>query len=177
MKITCTIPNIFTKYKPRSSLFFCLKILHNTQTQGFRVLFGKPVNGQRTICNGKTAKKQQSPLYSFKYKHLNSLVSGKLTKPMFVAEYVNLYWQQQYTFEWVSSYKTISTLPIYLKKTNFIDVANLNNFYIYSSYNNPFKKNNKNKHKRKKTTPRNKFTTGLPFGFSLIYKKQLNSIR
>lgn len=66
-------------------------MLHNTEVRGFRIIFGKPVNGQKTNCNAQTAKRNQHVLYSFKYTYLAKMVGPVLTKPIFSAEYVNLF--------------------------------------------------------------------------------------
>ena len=70
-------------------------ILHNTEVRGFQIIFGKPVNGQRTASNAMTAKKQQTILYHYKYNQLRSAVGTYLTKPLFLSEYIMLFWQQQ----------------------------------------------------------------------------------
>lgn len=85
------IPQTYLPCAKQKSLFFSLKILHNTEIRGFRVLFGKPANGQRTIANGKTAKNLLTSLYKFKFNSLKALSKIVLTKPIFIAEYVNLY--------------------------------------------------------------------------------------
>lgn len=154
-------------------LFYCLTLLHNTEVRGFRILGGKPVNGQKTNCNAKTTKNNLHPLYSFKYKVMSSLVQSPLSKPNFLAEYISLFWQHQWVFEWVSNYRAVRHLPIYVRKTNFIDIAGLNRYHIYHSYKNPFKSKPKKSQKRKKVVPKNKYTSGLPFGFSITYAKQL----
>lgn len=139
------------------------------------MLFSKPAKGQNTNSNGKTAKKLTHELFTFKYAVLKTYCHT-LTKPIFVAEYINLFWQHQWVFEWVSSYKKLKILPIYVRKTSFIDITSINRFYIYNFYNNPFKRQLRVTQKRKKVTPKNKYATGLPFGFSLKFKKQLNII-
>lgn len=156
-------------------LYYCLSLLQSTETRGFRVIFGKPVNGQRTGSNAKTPKLNPHLLYQFKFKVLGNLLLTPQTKPTFLAEYVNLFWQQQWVYEWVSSYRTVNNLPIYIRKTNFIDIASIVDYNIYHYYSNPFT-SAKKKQRRKKIIPKNKFTTGLPFGFSAIYSNQLNII-
>lgn len=158
------------------ALFYSLVLLHNTEVRGFRTLFGKPANGQRTSCNAQTAKRNKSALYDFKYSQLRAAAGPTLTQPIFTAEYVNLFWQHQWVFEWVPSYKALRYLPFYLRRTNFIDIPNMNRFHIYHQYQNPFKRNVRVKQRRKKVVPKNKFPTGFPFGFSITYKKQLQTI-
>lgn len=160
----------------KNSLFWSLESVHNTEVRGFRVLFGKPVNGQKTTTNAQTCKSTRGVLYDFKFKYLNQALGGFLTKPIFLAEYINLFWQQQWLVEWLSSYKNLQWLPIYITKTNFIDIANINRFYIYHQYNNPFKKRVKSTQRRKKVIPKNKYSTGFKFGFSKKYLHQLTNI-
>lgn len=156
-------------------LYHCLYLLQSTEVRGFRILFGKPVRGQRTGSNAKTPQLQPHLLYHFKFMVLSNLFVATPTKPIFLAEYVNLFWQQQWVYEWVSSYRTVNNLPIYIRKTNFIDVASMVDYNIYHYYSNPFT-SVKKKQRRKKVIPKNKFTTGLPFGFSATYSAQLKSI-
>jgi hypothetical protein len=99
--------------------------------------------------------------------------NSNITKPIFIAEYVNLFWQHQWVFEWVSSFQKLRKLPLYIKKTNFIDIQSMNRFLVYHHYNNPFKRSKKTSQKRKKVIPKNKYSSGFPFGFSIIFKKQL----
>lgn len=159
-----------------SYLFFCLTLLHNTEVRGFKILFQKPVNGQQTNSNASTVRRQTHALYSYKFEKLAKIVSINLTKPIFIAEYVNLFWQHQWVYEWVSGYKNLQKLPIYVRRTNFIDIPNMNRYNIYNFYQNPFKRVNKQSHRRKKVIPKNKYATGYPFGFSFIYSKQLQTI-
>jgi len=180
MKVLSTSPYIpkliKSKHTKNISLYYCLNILHRTEVRGFYALFGKPVNGQRTGSNAKTAAKVPNQLYAYKYNLLKGNCGGLLTKPIFLSEYINLFWQQQWVFEWVSSYKLLKRLPVYLRKTQFIDIANISTYNMYSFYSNPFKSAGKLKQKRRKTIPKNKYPTGFIFGFSIIYKNQLNHI-
>lgn len=164
--------NLFLKKK---NLFFCILLLANTEVRGFRIIFHKPVNGQLTNSNASTARNHSHTLFTYKYNTYRTITNGLLTKPIFLAEYVNLFWQQQWVYEWVSSYKSLKKIPIYLKKTNFIDIVNINLFNIYHYYNSPFKLKKKNSQKRKKTIPKNKFATGLMFGFNIVFAKQLQT--
>lgn len=82
-----------------NSLYYCLTLLQNTEVRGFRSLFGQTVNGQRTNSNGSTASRTQSTLFRFKYGVMSSLSGSKITKPIFLAEYINLFWQHQWVFE------------------------------------------------------------------------------
>lgn len=154
-------------------LYYCLLLLTNTEVRGFRSLFGKPVNGQSTTSNARTCKTNQSALYRYKYQVL-SKYNPKLTQPIFIAEYVNLFWQQQWVFEWVSSYNQLKKLPVYLRNSNFIDISSMNRFLVYHQYHNPFK--GSSNQKRKKIIPKNKYSTGLQFGFSIKFAKQLSNI-
>lgn len=70
----------------------------------------------------------------------------------------------------------LKKLPLYIQKTNFIDITNINLYNIYNFYQNPFKKSVRKSQKRKKVIPKNKFATGYPFGFSISYATQLNNI-
>lgn len=170
---TSNLTNTFLKKK---NLFFCILLLSNTEVRGFRIIFQKPVNGQLTNSNASTIKNNTHLLFNYKYNVFKKLIGLNLTKPLFLAEYINLFWQQQWVYEWVSSYKFLKKLPIYLQKTNFIDIPNITLFNIYHYYNSPFKLKKKNSQKRKKTIPKNKFTTGLVFGFNIIFSKQLQII-
>lgn len=160
----------------KKNLFFCILLLSNTEVRGFRILFNKPARGQNTNNNASTSKNTTHMLFTYKYnifKHLSSII---VTKPIFIAEYINLFWQQQWVYEWVSSYRSLKKIPIFLKKTNFIDIANINLFNIYHYYSSPFKLKKKKSQKRKKTIPKNKFSTGLAFGFNFIFGKQLQIV-
>lgn len=84
-------PKKLKQRQQQSSLFHCLVLLHNTEVRGFRILFGKTVNGQRTGSNAQTAKSYTHNLYSYKYNVLNNLTTNSLTKPTFLAEYINLF--------------------------------------------------------------------------------------
>ena len=121
-----------------------------------------------------TQKKKKHLLFLYKYNKFNKILDYKISQNIFLAEYVNLFWQQQWVYEWVSSYKFLKRLPIYIRRTNFIDITRIINYNIYHFYNNPFKK--KKKQIKKKTLPKNKFSTGFLFGFSFHFKKQLQNI-
>lgn len=151
-------------------------MLSNTEVRGFRIIFQKPVNGQLTNSNASTVKNNTHLLFTYKYNIYKYLIGGSLTKPLFLSEYINLFWQQQWVYEWASSYKFLKKIPVYLKKTNFIDIPNITLFNIYHYYNSPFKLKKKNSQKRKKTIPKNKFSTGLMFGFNIVFAKQLQII-
>ena len=160
-------------------LFFCLLLLGLTQVRGFRIIFGYPVNGQRTWSNANTAKRNNHILYKYKYSKFSQLASaqaGTYQQSLLLAEYVNLFWQQQWLSEWLVSYRLIKMLPIYIRNTNYIDLGNINRFYIYSYYNNPFKVTKVKQNKKKRVLPKNKFSTGFTFGFSIIYSTKINQL-
>jgi hypothetical protein len=75
----------------KKNLFFCILLLSNTETRGFRILFNKPARGQGTNNNGSTAKNTTHMLFTYKYNIFKQLSSTPLTKPIFVSEYVNLF--------------------------------------------------------------------------------------
>lgn len=159
----------FLRYQ---KLYTILQPLHNTEIKGFKIIFGKPVNGQRTGSNGKTAKKQQTSLFMFKFGNLQRCANYALPKTVFISEYVNLFWQQQFLPEWLSGFKKLRFLPLFIRKTNFVDISSMIRFHIYHFYKNPFKQKIKIKNKRKKVIPKNKIPIGFRFGFSKKYKKQ-----
>ena len=75
----------------QNTLYYCLLLLSNSEVRGFRIIFQKPVNGQRTSSNAHTSKQTAHILYSYKYNVLKNLVPFSLTKPLFLAEYINLF--------------------------------------------------------------------------------------
>lgn len=85
---TIISPHNFFKKK---NLFFCLLLLHNTEIRGFRIIFHKPVNGQLTNSNAATAKNNTHLLFNYKYNMWKQLAVIPFTKPIFIAEYVNLF--------------------------------------------------------------------------------------
>lgn len=89
------LPSSYKQYNninlKQISLFFILNILHSTEVRGFRIILQKPVNGQRTNSNMNTIKRLTSLLYQYKYNRLAGLSPINLTKPIFAAEYINLF--------------------------------------------------------------------------------------
>lgn len=80
--------NVFLKKK---NLFFCILLLSNTEIRGFRIIFQKPVNGQLTNSNASTVKNNTHLLFNYKYNIYKQLAGSGLTKPIFLAEYINLF--------------------------------------------------------------------------------------
>lgn len=156
-------------------LFFSLVLFVGGSLRSYRSLFGYPCKGQRTWSNANTMRNTKSILFNYKYNKLKKL-NKKITinKNILLGEYINLFWQQQWYYEWWSAYLKLKKIPFFLKKTNFIDINSLSNFNIYSFYKNPLKK--KKPHQKKKKQPKNKFTIGFPFGFSFKYTDQLKKL-
>jgi hypothetical protein len=69
--------------------FFGLVLGVSFCTRLFRLFFQLPVRGQRTWSNSNTQKLKQNPLLDLKYSRFLKLFP-KSTKPLFLAEYVNL---------------------------------------------------------------------------------------
>jgi hypothetical protein len=84
------MPNIKLSHKKRN-LFYCILLLSNTEIRGFRIIFHKPVNGQLTNSNASTAKNNTHQLFTYKYNTYKHVTGMFLTKPLFLAEYINLF--------------------------------------------------------------------------------------
>lgn len=153
-----------------------LKALNSTETRGFKILLGKPVRGQKTNSNSSTTRKLIHPLCTFKQYYFKQLIGSHVNTSIFLAEYITLFWQQQWLSEWGSVYKQLKFIPVYLRKTNYIDIESINRYHIYHFYNNPFRAKVRSANKRKKVIPKNKFATGFTFGFSKVFAAQLNNI-
>ena len=75
----------------KKNLFYCILLLSNTEIRGFRIIFHKPVNGQLTNSNASTAKNNTHHLFTYKYNTYRHVTGMFLTKPLFLAEYINLF--------------------------------------------------------------------------------------
>lgn len=160
------------------NLFYSLILLSIGAIRPFRTLIGLPANGQRTWSNGRGAKITPSVLYSAKYALFKRIIRPKmLGRSIFLAEYINLFWYNQFFWEWVSNQPLLSRLPIYVRRYSFIDIYNINRLYIYTSYHNSFKEGKKKHHRKKKNPPKNKFASGFQFGFSKKYNVMLQKAR
>jgi len=156
-------------------LFYSLLLTHGAHIRGFRAIIGLPCRGQRTWSNGKTAKKNHTVLYNYKYTKFKKVMRlRRLTRPIFLAEYINLFWYQQYFWEWVGVKRYLARAPIFARRRNFIDIYNINRLYIYNFYKDPNMRIKQKSHRKKKTVPKNKYATGFLFGFSRRYSFMLN---
>lgn len=132
--------------KNKSTLFLALSLFSGGSIQSFRVIFGLPARGQRTWSNARTSSRNNSLILNYKLNKFSKYNKKMyITKTTLLAEYVNLFWQQQFYQEWFAMKKHIKKIPIFKKKTNFIDTHSMANFNVFSVYNNPFKSVKKKK--------------------------------
>lgn len=132
--------------------------------KGWRHLFGKPVNGQRTWSNGKTRKKQKNKLYNFrlfKFQKRFGIHTKANLKISFISEHLNLLWNSEWNDEWLSANKVFSESK---QKTKFfrirINYRYMMNFQISTPKSLEYKKTKKN---------RKKVKTEFTVGFDCIY--------
>lgn len=158
-------------------MFFSLMLFVGGGKRAYRNLFGYPARGQRSWSNGKTVQKCNGAVFNFKYNKLRRLNKKlNLTKNLFLAEYINLLWQKNWSIEWHSVRPRIRNIPFYVKNKQYIDITNMLGFNIQNFLPNSGTKKIK-PHRRKRKIITNKFSTGFPFGFTIRYANQLKNLK
>lgn len=89
-----------TFIKNRKWLYYSLTLFVGTNVRAFRLLLGYPTRGQRTWSNASTNRNNNNMVYNLKFskfgRHNQNITP---TKAMFLAEYINLFWQRQWFLE------------------------------------------------------------------------------
>lgn len=157
-------------------LYYSMILFVGVNVRAYRLLLGYPTRGQRTWSNAKTNRNLNSIIFNLKFNKFSKFNSSiTSTKSIFLAEYINLFWQRQWFLEWFSVYKKLQYTPLHMKRNNLIDINSVLNFNINHNY--KYNVNQKKKsHKRKRLFPKNKVSTGVPFFFSSIYKSNLTKL-
>lgn len=157
-------------------IYYSMSLFVGANLRAYRLLFGYPSKGQRTWSNGLTNKNKINLIYNLKFNKFSKLhKSLDLTKSIFLAEYINLFWHKQWFLEWFSVYKKLQFTPLHIKKNNLVDIVSVNSFNI--NHNFKYNINRKKKsHKRKRVFPKNKVATGIPFFFSKVYSNKIDKI-
>ena len=162
--------------KNKKWIYYSLILFLSANVRAFRLLLGYPTRGQRTWSNASTNRNNSNVIYNLKFNKFSKFNKSIVpTKAIFLAEYINLFWQRQWFLEWFSVYKKLQFTPLHIKKNNLIDVQSVVSFNINHNYNYSLDKKKKS-HKRKRLFPKNKVSTGVPFFFSSIYKSNLSKL-
>lgn len=138
--------------------------------KGWRHLFGRPVNGQRTWSNGKTRKKQKNKIYNhllFQFQKKYGIHTKTNLKLSFMSEHLNLLWSREWQEEWLSANNIFKESK--QKKKYFrlrINYRYIMNFQISTPKSIEYRKTKKN---------RKKVKTEFTVGFDTLYVVSLFS--